>query len=62
MAISRSICLAPVGNNKKTTCHGKQQVCHDSCLAHTEQFLRVALEIRKIDVLFIRSGVCRCGA
>ena len=37
-------------------------MCHDPCLVYTERFLRVALEIRKIDVFFVRSGVCRCSA
>ena len=62
IAISRSIRLTSEWNNQKTVREGKQQVCHDPCLAYTERFLRVTLEIGKIDVLFVRSGVCRCGA
>jgi len=62
MAISTSIRLTSLGNKQKAICEGKEHVCHDSCLAYTEGFLRVALVIRKIDVLFVCSGVCRCGA
>jgi len=37
-------------------------VCHDRYLGYPERYLRLALEIRRIDVLFVGSGVCRCGA
>jgi len=37
-------------------------VCHDPYLRFPERFLRVALEIRRIDVLFVGCGVSECGA
>jgi len=37
-------------------------VCHDPSLRFPERFLRVALEIRRIDVLFVGFGVSECGA
>ena len=37
-------------------------MCHDPYLGHPERYLRVALEIRRIDVLFVGSSVCHCGA
>ena len=57
MAISRSIRVTSVGKIKKTICDGEQQVCLDSYLRYTERYLRVALEIRRIGVLFVGSSV-----
>jgi hypothetical protein len=37
-------------------------VCHDPYVGYPEQYLRVALEIHRIDVLFVGSSVCHFGA
>jgi len=37
-------------------------VCHYPYLRFPERFLRVALEIRRIEVLFVGFGVSECGA
>jgi hypothetical protein len=37
-------------------------VCLDPSLGYTERYLRVTLEIRRRDVLFVGSSVCHFGA
>jgi len=37
-------------------------VFRNPSLEYPERFLRVALEIHRIGVLFVGSGVCRCGS
>ena len=37
-------------------------MCHDPYVRYLEQYLRVALEIHRIDVLFVGSSVCHCGS
>ena len=37
-------------------------MCLDPYLGCTDLYLRVALVIRRIDVLFVGSSVCHCGA
>jgi len=51
-----------VGKRTKTTCEGEQQVCRFPHLGYPDRFLRVVLQIHRIDFLFVGSGVCRCGA
>ena len=36
-------------------------MCLDPYLGYTEQYLHVALEIHRIDVLFVGSSVCHFG-
>ena len=37
-------------------------MCQDPYLGYTERYLRVALEMHRIDVLFVGSSVCHFGA
>ena len=60
--ISRSICLTSVGKDQKTICEEEQFVCHDLYLGYPEQYFYVTFEICRIDVLFVGSSVCHCGA
>jgi len=37
-------------------------MCHDPYVGYPERYFRVALEIRRMDVLFVGSSVCDFGA
>ena len=37
-------------------------MCNDPYLGYRERYFRVAFEICRIDVLFVGSSVCHCGA